>query len=129
MFPNLPCKEKINKSANERLAELSRSHNVSESRFGSCASNSFSVCEFTTVGKFSFFGIGLPGAVISKVGAGGFETEDFTEAVVPCGLPLHEGTVHSPCNLKVNRQLQLLLCAFLEYWMPELQTMLTRVNK
>lgn len=127
MFPNLPCKEKINKSANEGLAELSRSHNVSESRFGSCASNSFSVCELTTVGKFSFFGIGLPGAVISRVRAGGSETEDFTEAVVPCGLPL-QGTVHSLCNLKVNRQLQLLLYALLEYRMPELQTMLTRVN-
>lgn len=75
----------------------------------------FSVCEHTTVGKFSVFGIGLPGVVISKVGAGGSETEDFTERVACCGFPLHEGTVHSLCNLKVNQQLQPLLCAFLVY--------------
>lgn len=75
----------------------------------------FSVCKRTTVGKFSFFGIGLPGAVISKVGAGGSQTVDFTETVARCGFPFHEGTVHSLCNLKVNQQLQPLLCAFLEY--------------
>lgn len=75
----------------------------------------FSVCKRTTVGKLSFFGTGLAGAVISKVGAGGSETEDFTETVERCGFPLHEGTVHSLCNLTVNQQLQPLLCAFLEY--------------